>query len=60
MPSAAEPDTPAPFAARLRDALEVVNTPFRFVQDAMRFPRSEGRMARRIELTDQLLAKRTM
>lgn len=45
----AEPDTPAPPAARLRDALEVLNTPFRFAQDAMRFPRSEGRMARRIE-----------
>jgi hypothetical protein len=44
-----EPTTPAPFAARLRDALEIANTPFRFAQDAIRFPRSEARMTRRIE-----------
>ena len=33
----------------MRDALEVVNTPFRFAQDTLRFPRSERRMTRRIE-----------
>jgi hypothetical protein len=38
-----------PLRARLRDALEVANTPFRFVQDGVRFPRSERRMTRRIE-----------
>lgn len=38
-----------PIRARLRDALEIANTPFRHLQDAIRFPRSEGRMRRRIE-----------
>jgi len=37
-----------PFATRLRDAAEVINTPFRFVQDALRFPRSERRCERRL------------
>ncbi len=40
--------TAPPISARARDAFEVVNTPFRFVQDGLRFPRSEARMTRRI------------
>lgn len=39
----------APIRARLRDALEIVNTPFRFVQDGLRFPRSEARYRRRVD-----------
>jgi hypothetical protein len=39
----------APVRARLRDALEVANTPFRFVQDGMRFPRSEERYRLRMD-----------
>jgi len=38
-----------PVAARLRDAAEVINTPFRFVQDALRFPNSERRYERRLQ-----------
>jgi hypothetical protein len=34
--------------ARLRDLFEVVNTPFKFAQDQLRFPRSERRMRRHI------------
>lgn len=45
----AKPDEQAPISARLRDAIEVVNTPFRFVQDALRFPISEGRRWRLIQ-----------
>jgi len=37
-----------PLATRLRDVAEVINTPFRFVQDALRFPRSERRCERRL------------
>jgi hypothetical protein len=48
-PEAAEPTSPPPASARLRDALEVLNTPFRHAQDMLRFPRSEGRMRQRIE-----------
>ena len=40
---------PAFVRARVRDFVEVLNTPFRFVQDAMRFPHSERRMTRRID-----------
>jgi hypothetical protein len=39
----------APLRCRLRDAVEVLNTPFRHVQDAWRFPRSERRWLDRIE-----------
>ena len=39
----------APLRARLRDLLEVVNTPFRFVQDGLRFPASERRYRTRID-----------
>lgn len=35
--------------AKLRDVVEVVNTPFRFVQDALRFPISERRRWRLIQ-----------
>lgn len=44
-----EPRTAPPLRARLRDALEVANTPLRHAQDALRFPRSEGRMRARIQ-----------
>ena len=37
-----------PIAARVRDLLEVANTPFKFVQDQLRFRRSERRVRRRI------------
>ncbi len=49
--SASERSRP-PLCAVLRDALEILNTPFRHVQDALRFPRSESRAAGR--LRDQL------
>ena len=39
----------APLRARVRDALEALNTPFRFVQDGLRFPRSEARHRRRMD-----------
>ena len=45
----AEPVSSPPFPARLRDTIEALNTPFRFIQDGMRFPASEARMRRRIE-----------
>jgi hypothetical protein len=38
-----------PLAAQIRDAAEVINTPFRFVQDALRFPNSERRCERRLQ-----------
>ncbi len=38
----------APLWPRLRDALEICNTPFRHVQDALRFPRSEARATKRL------------
>jgi hypothetical protein len=37
-----------PFGPRLRDAVEWLNTPLRFLQDSARFPISEARMRRRI------------
>jgi len=37
-----------PIAARIRDVAEVINTPFRFVQDALRFPKSERRCEHRL------------
>ncbi len=37
-----------PLGAVLRDAVEILNTPFRHLQDALRFPRSEARAARRL------------
>lgn len=43
----APPPLPLPLA-RVRDRLEQVNTPFRFLQDAARFPRSEARYRRRL------------
>lgn len=41
-------DSP-PLSARLRDGIEVLNTPFRFVQDGLRFPFSERRYERRLD-----------
>ena len=38
-----------PIAAKIRDVAEVINTPFRFVQDALRFPKSERRCERRLQ-----------
>ena len=38
-----------PLAAQIRDVAEVINTPFRFVQDALRFPNSERRCERRLQ-----------
>lgn len=38
-----------PIAAQIRDVAEVINTPFRFVQDALRFPKSERRCERRLQ-----------
>ena len=38
----------APWHRRLRDVLEIANTPLRHVQDALRFPTSQARMTRRI------------
>ena len=38
----------APWHRRLRDVLEIANTPLRHVQDALRFPNSQARMSRRI------------
>lgn len=38
----------APIHAVLRDAVEIANTPFRHVQDLLRFPISEWRMRRRL------------
>jgi hypothetical protein len=37
-----------PWTATLRDLLETANTPFRHIQDSLRFPISESRMRRRI------------
>jgi hypothetical protein len=45
--------TKPPLGVQLRDALETANTPFRHVQDLLRFPISEARMRRRIQ--EQLL-----
>ena len=38
----------APFSRRLRDAFEIINTPMRHAQDALRFPKSQARMTLRI------------
>ena len=40
--------TKPPLGVQLRDVLETANTPFRHVQDLLRFPISEARMRRRI------------
>jgi len=43
-----EPSGGPSIGARLRDALEIANTPFRHVQDILRFPISEFRMRSRL------------
>lgn len=43
-----EPSGGPSIGARLRDALEIANTPFRHVQDILRFPISELRMRSRL------------
>lgn len=42
-------DLRAPIGARVRDGFEILNTPFRHLQDALRFTRSEARAALHME-----------